>query len=153
MKFFICLLVLNFSTSVAFAQNTETCSSVNQASAVGTRCQTSKGFEFVRVENGWSDKNGKTWYDEMKRDTNQYDSEKYCNDSGKVLPSKGDFELVESHGIREVFKDLNDRWFWSSSITPDHLDGAYYMDGRYGYVDFVSHEVRYDNHSARCVSR
>lgn len=145
------------------------CADVKQASAVGTSCKTSQGFEFVRVEKGWKDKkSGKTWFDEMSKDINQYDAVTTCNDKGQSLPSgwparlngkngfpnyDSDFVAAEKHGIREVFKDMKDRWFWSSSVRPDGTFIAYGFIGVSGYVGYGNRYFHNSFGSARCVSR
>jgi hypothetical protein len=147
----------------------KSCADVKQASAVGTSCKTSQGFEFVRVEKGWKDKkSGKTWFDEMSKEINQYDSVTTCNDKGQSLPTgwparlngkngfpnyDSDFVAAEKHGIREVFKDMKDRWFWSSSVRPNVTNRAYDFDGDSGFVDYGFRGYHISSDSARCVSR
>lgn len=128
------------------------CASAAQNSQLGTRCQTSTGAVFVRVDYGWKDTEtkGKVWYDDMAKNLNQYSSKKLCSDKGQALPSKEDFQIAESHGFREILKDMKNRWFWSSSIYPYYTAFAY---GFYGSDGNFDDDARYSLGFARCVGR
>lgn len=133
-----------------FARNLKTvgadlCSTTKQFATEGTRCKTDAGVEFVRVENGWKDEQGKTWYDDINIDNN--DRIEFCNDRGQALPRMEDFMLAERHGIREVYKDFDGRRFATSLVLRGPRT-VYFnsLGGNFGSTD--------DGYSmvARCVS-
>ncbi|MBI2605204.1 MAG: HEAT repeat domain-containing protein [Deltaproteobacteria bacterium] len=117
------------------------------------------GVEFEPVKNpktgesGWRDTvTGKVWYESKNTPSGQYGAEMDCSEKpGQELPSKADLVLAEQHGIRDVLKNMNDHWFWSSSLGPDGTRDAYVFvgyDGGIGYDD--RNDGRY---SVRCVGR
>ena len=156
-KFTLLLTLTILTSSGAFAE-TNNCNSIKQESPGGTRCHTSKGFEFIRVPFGWEDQtSGKTWYNEVIKDISQYGAKKFCSDiRGLALPSKSDFELAESHGIREVLKDMNEdcphRAFWSSTIYSNNSNYAYLFNGCLGSIDFMHRRTNAFVPAVRCVS-
>jgi hypothetical protein len=109
---------------------------------------------FVRMPNGWKDLDGKTWFDEKRTNISQYDSEKYCNDKNEALPSKVDFEIAETHGIREVFaEEIHTYWFWTSTPYPGYPDFAYAFDTSNGGIQYGYRNSSYYATVARCVNR
>jgi hypothetical protein len=107
---------------------------------------------------GWQDTDpaakGKIWFDEMKTSINQYNSESFCSaKNGQALPSKDDFELAEKHGVRDILKDMKNRWFWSSTLYPGSSDDAYVFGGYNGNVFYYYYRSN-DNYNiaARCAS-
>lgn len=129
---------------------------------------TRNGFVFNRVAKGWKDAiSGKIWYDDKKRNVDQEDAKNFCAKRGQILPSKNDFEVAESHGISEVFKDMRveDRLFWSSSLitfdSKSYNDRVYCYSGYGGYLiaclyDFDKISLDYgvlNHYFVRCVSR
>lgn len=63
------------------------CASVEQLSPIRTRCQTSKGYVFKRVKNGWKDIKGITWYDAIVQDSNPFTPHDFCKSMRKRLPT------------------------------------------------------------------
>jgi len=151
-------IVLLMSSSV-FA---ETCkdpnTSIKQIEKLSsTPIKTSKGFEFVRVKDGWKDKtSGLTWFDETDKDVNRYDAGEYCNKKGQMLPSEDDLKTAEQHGIREIFKkDMNAGKFWSQSVVldPHPTDYSIYFDALNGKTDSIGNRGMDHFFNARCVSK
>lgn len=137
------------------------CSDINlKEENPNTICVTSKGGQFKRVringELGIQDlaSNGKVWFDAIARRVNQYEATRVCSaKSGQSLPSKADFELAESRGFREAFNgDMQNKFFWSSSVHPYIGAYAYDFNGYYGDVDYFNRAFRYLYDSARCLS-
>jgi hypothetical protein len=93
----------------------QNCDSLEATPEMGTICQTSKGAEFERLADGWKDRNGISWYDAILKDTNYYPAGVFCGGS-ESIPTKGDFELAEAHGLPEIFKDLQSLRFWTSTV-------------------------------------
>ena len=128
-------------------------------SKVGTSCTSSKGVVFTRIKHpvtqvlGWYDqKTQKIWYDEVKTGVNQYGAEVYCDQKpGQTLASRDDFKRAERHGIREVLKNIQNQWVWSSSSDQYGPDDAFYFDG--GFVYNYYRVSRYDNSVTACVGR
>ncbi len=194
MKLF--LITLLMSSASVYAQSPQYMCDAQRDFQLNETCETRKGFEFVRVEKGWKDKKrGKTWFDEMSLEINQYEAVTTCNNKGQSLPTgwpellngktfqisendksayldsgyivgatkngyvqitvpnyDSDFVAAEKHGIREVFKDMKDRWLWSTSLHPYSYKYAYFFgssNNAYIYYDYRDEP----NSSARCVSR
>lgn len=45
--------------------------------------------------------------------------------------------------------DLGDSWYWSSSVYPGFLGGAFHLSGRHGFLDAFN---RFRKYAVRCVS-
>ena len=144
----------------ALASNLETaqsCALTSQLSPVGTQCKTSRGFIFTRTEinfqTAWTDEQGKTWFDETKTGLDEYAAAIFCNQVGQqTLPLKSDFELAEAHGLREVFKNYSNRYFWTASVNPGHNEDNiifYNNSGVFGAI--VRGEVTHN--AVRCINR
>ena len=118
----------------------------------GAIYQTSKGYQFLRVENGWKDLKGITWFDKIYVIDERPYSEKLCRENGLVLPSQKDFARAESHGIREIFPDMKGRWFWST-VNSINSDDREMFDGSNGSFDKDYLRYPYSVDSCRCVSR
>jgi hypothetical protein len=120
--------------------------------AVGTIVITSKGFVFERVsKDQWKDlTTGLKWfYPEEKRMIHHQAVETYSTDD-KRLPTKGEFEIAEEHGFREVL-EIDSGWFWSSSVNPSNTYYAYvFFVGYYGGIGFDSRDFNVD--SVVCVA-
>lgn len=124
---------------------------------IGTAIITSKEFVFKLIER--KDKK-EYWLDETsnliwhpKEDGNfNYDEAMKLKTEQKRLPTKEEFEDAEKHGIREVLKDMDGFWFWSSTAHPEYSRYAYVFSGYYGGVGFAYRGVRVAYGSARCVS-
>ena len=145
------------------------CSEVAQNAPLGTVCKTSAQISFKREADGWRDLglNGKLWLDGIKTNVTQYDAVSFCANQNKDLPSgyhrelngkngfpnqDSDFVVADSHGIREVFKDMGGRRFWSASVFPGSPDYAFVFsyggDVVSGYRDYY-----FSYYSVRCVGR
>ena len=121
-----------------------------KAVKIGTVVITTKGFEFSRVENGWLDSKTKlTWFYPEPKKLNQYEAMEKYNSPSKRLPTKDEFEDAEKHGFREVL-EINSSLFWSSSVYPSYSYYAYFFNGNYGDIGYVSRS--YYNDAAVCVS-
>ena len=109
---------------------------------------TSKNFKFsVLSETSVKDfTTGLTWTLQKDFKGNHLASTKKFGDS---LPTKKEFEVAESHGIRDVL-DMKNQWFWSSSVNPNNTDFAYFFYGLYGDVHYGGRSSRYG--AAVCVS-
>ena len=146
------------------------CSEVAQNAPLGTVCKTSAQISFKREADGWRDLglNGKLWLDTIKTRVAYDDAKSFCANQNKDLPSgypqsrngkngfpihDSDFVVAENHGIREVFKDMKGRWFWSASGLPDGTGYAFVFDGNSGDGGFDSRGNRSDDNAARCVGR
>jgi hypothetical protein len=116
---------------------------------IGDRVITSKGFTFLKTKSGFLDQKTKLeWRQPEKRKYNHDDATKKYSSSKKRLPTKGEFEIGEEHGIREVL-DLSNRWFWSSSGNPNDPAVAYFFNGVNGGI--FSGDRSNGNGSVVCV--
>lgn len=112
---------------------------------------TSKLFLWKKTKKGYIDSvTGLLWYEKEPKKYSYDDAMKEFNNI-KRLPTKLEWEEAENHGIREIFDDFKDDYFWSSSVHPDYSDYAYDFDGRYGVIYYVYDRAYYD-HSVRCVA-
>lgn len=115
--------------------------------------ETSKGFEFQKVEGGWKDLATQLiWFEEIKTNINQYDAEKWATEQGKRLADIEEFKEAEAHGIRELPMKWEGFWFWSSTVYPGNSDYAYEFNGGYGNVGNDNRDSSYDVDAARCLS-
>ncbi|HCM38933.1 MAG: hypothetical protein A2Z97_09805 [Bdellovibrionales bacterium GWB1_52_6] len=145
----------------------EDCASVKQLSPVGTRCKTSKGVVFTRMKNGWKDSGdgGSLWHDEdrnpsMYFENSQPNSESYCKNRGlkqqvnMYLPSKQDFEVADSHGIRELMKDMKGHSYWTTTVDPGNPSGGYYFSGSSGgFGTYRRAQGDFYNYTCICISQ
>ena len=164
------ILFFGFNFAIFSAARSETnCADLDQYSATGTRCITSKGFYFSRVQDGWIDEQSKIiWFDLEKNKITQYRALNFCKNNGLALPSgydealnglfdfpdhDSDFVSAEKHGIREVLKDLSSGWFWSSSTKSEDSFYAFYFRGHYGRVEENIINGRGNRLSVRCIGK
>lgn len=99
------------------------CSSIDQTSPVGVKCQTTTGALFERLDGGWKDmsSHGRIWYDqhipgysrfhinasrESRKPRTSPEIIKYCGKPRATLPSTDDLIFASVHGIFEVIKKL-----------------------------------------------
>lgn len=135
----------------------ELCSSLNlRAAPVGVKCTTSEGASYERVfredfGESWMGPDGLVWSDVVGRGS-QKDAVEICKNIGGELPSRAEFERGESNDFRKVLPSMEEYSYWSSLVRPG-VSGYYasVLVGRNGTHRFV--DVRYDNHSVRCVAR
>ena len=69
---------------------------------------------------------------------------------GDSLPTRGEFETAERHGLREIM-GIDSGYFWSSSSNPYNVDYAYGFNGYDGYVGYYYRDSY--PYAALCVSR
>jgi hypothetical protein len=89
-----------------------------------------------------------------------------CTKIGGILPTSQDYERLSSyfeHGtnkyftdqgnqdINQVFPDMQDRWFWTSSVYPELSDDAYGFYATFGEVIYFDAGSREIKSSVRCV--
>ena len=145
------------------------CSSINLRMAeLHVKCTTSKGTVFERVSRrnfseAWKGPDGLIWSDCVGGSPedvcgaryNQYNAVKFCEKLGGRLPSRADFELGETNGLREVLPHINNYYFWSSSGASADYTGSGYVYHRYLGEDtaYVYYEYISLAEAARCVRR
>jgi len=142
--------------------------------ADGTVVTWTRDTSNAKLGEAWRDASGMIWGDIVKKDDgsprfmNHKDATDYCKSIGAELPSREDFiRLREYMGAKsgsdegytaQVLPNLtytekgqvNSRYFWSSSVHPDHSYYAYDFGGRFGYIGYYNRS--FDNYySVRCV--
>lgn len=113
------LTALSLSSSILASTDLPPCKSAPEKVEVGFQCETSKGFVFERLENGWEDLQGNIWLDGVLSNKEQDQGATFCKNKGATLPTEKDFELAEDHGFREVLKEMNNEIYWSSTKNQD----------------------------------
>lgn len=141
MKNFVLVLILLTSTG-AFAFSGEyplvSCTSIDHKNTqIGTRCITTKGVSFERVEHAnlgeaWMGPDGLIWGQTLKRRYIQSEAVALCNQLGVSLPTREDFERADAYGFREVLPGMQN-WFWTSSTSNSPNYGFQYS-GFFGYI-------------------
>ena len=127
---------------------------------VGAKCITTKSQIFTKVVDslgqvGWQDSgpNGKIWAELMVSNLDGDHAADYClSFEQETLPTQSDFEVAETHGIRELFKDMAKKFFWSSTPVYNCPECRYEfsgVEGKSSYFDMKDHHYDYD--SARCL--
>lgn len=121
---------------------------------IGTLVMTTKGFVWKlltvsELGQSWLDEtSGLTWFPKENGTFNHYQAVEQFQSS---FPTKEEFEKAEEHGIREIFNDFQNEWFWSASVHPSFSYYAYFFNGSNGDIDYY---YRYDYYvSVRCVAR
>lgn len=162
-------LVLAAGASQAKSESLSLCGSTKlRELKESNRCRTSKNgvYQLVkRTETGkevWRDTaTGLLWSDVLTGRYSHAEALQICQkpDIKEVranlasaqfsLPTKMDFEVAEANGLREVLPRISDGWFWTSSVSSQDSDYAYYFNGYNGRLDDF---VRSLNVSVRCVS-
>lgn len=160
--------------SGAVAQTRECSSYTSFPSEVGFSCRTSKGIEFKRISvNGqlsWRDmgEGGLIWhgYGYANVDNSVVRARLFCEQEQGTqrLPTgypprlngrygfanqNSEFVVAESHGIREVLRDMNNRNLFSSSVTPRWGD-PFVFNGYSGEIMSESNPGR--DYAFWCVS-
>jgi hypothetical protein len=80
-----------------------------------------------------------------------------CKTIGGRLATKEEFKKLEADWhdesiLSKNFKNkMKGQWFWSSSVHPGNLNGAYFFNGNDGSVDY--YYFRSNQGSVRCVAR
>jgi hypothetical protein len=101
---------------------------------------------------------GLLWSHRLPRTMTHYDAEKTCSGFEEVagitgykwrLPSKKDFELADKNGIRHALPNMEDNWFWSSSVKFMKPDLAW----KFGSLSYITHYQRKSYGSVLCVAR
>lgn len=110
------------------------------------------GIETRVLENSkksiWIDDVGLTWFTTTTDVGNQKEALDKASNLGLRLPTKEEFERVESEGIRNKFEKLNNNYYWSSSKDPiyntrgylyNSYDGVIYnhLDTLYAHIVFI----------------
>jgi|GEM_PF-4378572 len=132
-------------------------------------CKTSKGFEFVRVKDGWKDlASGKTWFTKIYLATTQQSAVATCENKGQKLPTgwpadlngrsgfpnyDSDMVVAEKHGIHELLFPKNGKAYWSENWIRHGFDGevgAYALSADTGGLVFLPNIL--EKHSAICVN-
>lgn len=124
---------------------------------VGTRCLTSSGAIFERVERdgfqeAWLGPDGNVWSDLISYSVDStYGAQSACRAIGGVLPTMADFKRGETYGIYEVLPNM-DNWFWSDTevTSMDSFFGKASL--KFNGVDASSNTVGGANNSVRCIA-
>lgn len=113
---------------------------------VGTRCKTSKGVVFVLEDGGWRDtgKDGRLWFwpTPLRHfGWNWHQAAAYCRDLktndyperyDAFLPSMDIFQVAESHGFREILREVKNYEIWTGTPFDENITSVYYFDGEKG---------------------
>jgi len=134
------------------------CAQVDQyTSNIGVTCQTSKGIQFERIQDGkagdmgWEDlKAGRIWFDSISDNLNWVAADNFCSNQLRSLPSDNDFEIATIHGFLEILRDMRSRTLWSETTFEPvpHEILAIYFDGQQADTD---EDNPYSIHSAQCI--
>lgn len=123
---------------------------------VGTEVITSKGFNFKLLNRNEQDR--EEWLDctssfiWSSAEKNRYSFDDAVEKFKDQLPTEEQFEEAESHGIREIFDDFKDKWFWSGVVDRRYDGLIYFFSGNFGRV--VGDYIRsYVGGSVRCVRK
>ncbi len=98
------------------------------------------------IEGTWMDSTGLIWHPATEGTYTHKEALDKAEELGLRLPTKEEFERAEKEGIRAMFNDFKDRWFWSSSERASGF--AWSFSGyngvvSFGYRDSVDGSVRY----------
>lgn len=130
------------------------CLSINVNTApIGTKCETSAGAIFERVERAnfgvaWKGPDGLVWSDIVGNE-HQLDAINLCRTViGGRLPTRGDFEKGEMNGFREALPEMGHYSQWTSTSLSGGLGWQFYS----GMGEFSArHSVL--NAYVRCVGK
>ena len=104
----------------------------------------------VSKSNIWADSTGLIWYPAIEGTYNFDQANLKAKELGLRLPTIEEFRQAEKEGIRKKFSDFQDKYFWSSSVSSDYRDFAWFFYGSVGYTyDYYRSYVV----SVRCVGR
>ena len=126
---------------------------------LGQSCTTSKQVAWQRVQTeagllGWKNLITKqTLFDAVKSGVNQEQAVAWCVEQNQLLPTSDQIiELFLNHGLKEVFSDLNDYYYWTSSPhrqNPEHFGASYGKGGVWGGMNPKSGSG--PDNAARCM--
>lgn len=104
---------------------------------------TSKGFKFEKLgENHYKDlTTGLIWFPKEKEKLTHYKAMKKFNKPEKRLSTIEEFINAELHGFRELFNDMKNFCFWSSSLYPNNSDYARVFNGYDGYSYYGDYRI------------
>jgi hypothetical protein len=152
--FFFCIILGTFSQASPVEQEVKNCKDVGQYIHVDISCKTSTGIVWTRVPLGWKDTvTGYTWKndqviglledvlfifgnDNCRLPTGWSESQ---NGKNGFPDHDSDWVTAEKHGIREVLKNMNNKWFWSRSFLKEN--GSLYRT--YYFINSPSKDINY----------
>lgn len=119
---------------------------------VGTRCQTSRGGIFERVDRtnfgqAWKDPSGRIWSDTLTN-LNFSSATQFCKALCATLPSQSDFEQESALEFQEVLPNLT-TGFWTSTPAPESSDAMITFDAKNSAFTAIQEN---DSRAVRCVT-
>lgn len=122
LSFLFCML----SSQLSFAaEEIAQCLKTAEDAKVGTKCKTSVGVIFERVQLlnsadlAWRDTVAKfNWLDGVENNLSNKEAEAFCRDRKASIPGVFTFKMSEIHKFREILKSLTGNVEWEDRSAP-----------------------------------
>jgi|GEM_PF-6109775 len=118
---------------------------------LGSKCLSSSGAWFIRMDDGWMDELGVVWHDGLASDVSWEQAKHYCAKRNLQLPTETQILRSDLKGISDFLPhgERQSAWLWTSEEVNQNLAKIYKTNsgattaGKYNTKPFFS---------AKCVS-